>query len=277
MNGDEPSGPAVLLLIICVSAIAALLCRRILCTTSLPEFASPRRRFLSEPLKVLSNECSYRTAVSMLLRPRPAHLCRHSSRPSRLRQHPAPKIRKNRKITSGSYPTLIGKARSSRPGKSTWKKICRIFCRHSICCVLFRSTDLSSIKLPTCGPSLSVIRKRLASFFCQYVKKEGRLQIVCGNDVMLDVNMPSGESWIRQVLYGKGYLLPRGAGRGRHGGLGAGDFWPSRPDAAALEVGWSPNPIGSSAACRAAMTQAIGISVAGPRWPTKYSRVLAAA
>jgi alpha-mannosidase len=34
---------------------------------------------------------------------------------------------------------------------------------------------------------------------------EGRLQIVCGNDVMLDVNMPSGESWVRQVLYGKGY------------------------------------------------------------------------
>ncbi|HUY13788.1 MAG TPA: glycoside hydrolase family 38 C-terminal domain-containing protein [Terriglobia bacterium] len=35
--------------------------------------------------------------------------------------------------------------------------------------------------------------------------KEGRLQIVGGNDVMLDVNIPSGESWVRQVLYGKGY------------------------------------------------------------------------
>ncbi len=34
---------------------------------------------------------------------------------------------------------------------------------------------------------------------------EGKLQIVGGNDVMLDVNIPSGESWIRQVLYGKGY------------------------------------------------------------------------
>jgi alpha-mannosidase len=34
---------------------------------------------------------------------------------------------------------------------------------------------------------------------------EGRLQVVGGNDVMLDVNIPSGESWIRQVLYGKGY------------------------------------------------------------------------
>ncbi len=35
---------------------------------------------------------------------------------------------------------------------------------------------------------------------------EGRLQIVGANDVMLDVNIPSGESWIRQVLYGKGYV-----------------------------------------------------------------------
>jgi alpha-mannosidase len=43
-----------------------------------------------------------------------------------------------------------------------------------------------------------------AAAFRQYVA-EGRLQIVCGNDVMLDVNMPGGESWVRQVLYGKGY------------------------------------------------------------------------
>ncbi len=35
---------------------------------------------------------------------------------------------------------------------------------------------------------------------------QGRLEIVGGNDVMLDVNIPSGESWIRQVLYGKGYF-----------------------------------------------------------------------
>ena len=40
--------------------------------------------------------------------------------------------------------------------------------------------------------------------FRQYVA-EGRLQLVGGNDVMLDVNMPGGESWVRQVLYGKGY------------------------------------------------------------------------
>jgi alpha-mannosidase len=34
---------------------------------------------------------------------------------------------------------------------------------------------------------------------------QGRLAIVGGDDVMLDVNIPGGESWIRQVLYGKGY------------------------------------------------------------------------
>ena len=34
---------------------------------------------------------------------------------------------------------------------------------------------------------------------------QGRLQIVGGDDVMLDVNIPSGESWIRQVLYGQSY------------------------------------------------------------------------
>ena len=36
--------------------------------------------------------------------------------------------------------------------------------------------------------------------------KEGRLAIVGGTDVMLDVNMPGGESFVRQVLYGKGYF-----------------------------------------------------------------------
>ncbi len=35
---------------------------------------------------------------------------------------------------------------------------------------------------------------------------EGRLAIVGGTDVMPDVNMPGGESFVRQVLYGKGYF-----------------------------------------------------------------------
>jgi alpha-mannosidase len=41
--------------------------------------------------------------------------------------------------------------------------------------------------------------------FRQFVR-EGRLQIVGGTDVMPDVNMPSGESFVRQMLYGKGYF-----------------------------------------------------------------------
>jgi alpha-mannosidase len=36
--------------------------------------------------------------------------------------------------------------------------------------------------------------------------KEGRLAIAGGTDVMLDVNMPGGESFVRQVLYGKRYF-----------------------------------------------------------------------
>ena len=39
----------------------------------------------------------------------------------------------------------------------------------------------------------------------RHMLAEGRLQITCGMDSMADVNIPSGESFIRQVLYGKGY------------------------------------------------------------------------
>lgn len=38
---------------------------------------------------------------------------------------------------------------------------------------------------------------------------EGRLALVGGTDVMLDVNMPGGESFVRQVLYGKGFFRRR--------------------------------------------------------------------
>jgi len=39
--------------------------------------------------------------------------------------------------------------------------------------------------------------------------QEGRLAIVGGTDVMPDVNMPCGESFVRQVLYGKRYFRER--------------------------------------------------------------------
>jgi alpha-mannosidase len=35
---------------------------------------------------------------------------------------------------------------------------------------------------------------------------DGRLEIVCGLDIMPDDNMPSGESFVRQILYAKGYV-----------------------------------------------------------------------
>jgi alpha-mannosidase len=44
-----------------------------------------------------------------------------------------------------------------------------------------------------------------AAAFRQFVN-EGRLAIVGGTDSMLDVNMPGGESFVRQVLYAKGYF-----------------------------------------------------------------------
>jgi alpha-mannosidase len=44
-----------------------------------------------------------------------------------------------------------------------------------------------------------------ASAFRQFIA-EGRLAIVGGTDVMPDVNMPGGETFVRQVLYGKGYF-----------------------------------------------------------------------
>ena len=43
-----------------------------------------------------------------------------------------------------------------------------------------------------------------AAAFRQFVA-EGRLQIVCGLDIMPDDNMPGGESFVRQLLYAKGY------------------------------------------------------------------------
>src|SRR5437773_1219923 len=43
-----------------------------------------------------------------------------------------------------------------------------------------------------------------AAAFRKFVA-EGRLQIVCGLDIMPDDNMPSGESFVRQMVYAKGF------------------------------------------------------------------------
>ena len=47
-------------------------------------------------------------------------------------------------------------------------------------------------------PFLERYPDRVAEF--RSFVSQGRLQIVGGTDVMLDVNIPSGESWVRQVL-----------------------------------------------------------------------------
>lgn len=39
--------------------------------------------------------------------------------------------------------------------------------------------------------------------------REGRLDVTCGMDTMMDVNIPCGESFVRQVIYGKGYARER--------------------------------------------------------------------
>jgi alpha-mannosidase len=54
------------------------------------------------------------------------------------------------------------------------------------------------------GPFLQRHQEEEATFH-RFVE-EGRLEIVGGTNVMPDVNMPGGESFVRQVLFGKGYF-----------------------------------------------------------------------
>jgi alpha-mannosidase len=53
-------------------------------------------------------------------------------------------------------------------------------------------------------PFLERYPDRVAEF--RSFVSQGRLEIVGANDVMLDVNIPSGESWVHQVLFAKGYF-----------------------------------------------------------------------
>jgi alpha-mannosidase len=53
-------------------------------------------------------------------------------------------------------------------------------------------------------PFLERYPDRVAEF--RSFVSQGRLEIVGGTDVMLDVNIPSGESWVHQVLFAKGYF-----------------------------------------------------------------------
>ena len=68
---------------------------------------------------------------------------------------------------------------------------------------------------------------------------QGRLQIVCGLNVMPDDNMPSGESFIRQSVLRK-RLLSRGVENGSYGGLAARHVRAPCADASALALGRIP-------------------------------------
>ena len=108
--------------------------------------------------------------------------------------------------------------------------------------------------------------------FRQFIK-EGRLAIVCGNDVMLDVNMPGGESYVRQVLYGKGYFRKKLGRRCDHR-LGARYFWAPRTDAAIVEAGRVQVVLVLPR--RGRLEDALGVSLGGDR-RLADSRLLAAA
>ena len=110
---------------------------------------------------------------------------------------------RNRTAPSGSYRTLTGKGRSSRPGKNIWRSACPISSRRCGSCESSRAIDSRSTRSPTCGRSWSDIPpKRL--IFAAFSRKDG-----CNSSVRLDVmpddNMPGGETFIRQMQYGKGY------------------------------------------------------------------------
>ena len=66
-----------------------------------------------------------------------------------------------------------------------------------------RASGSRSTRSPTSGRSSSGIPAEEADF--RRFLAEGRLQLVGALDVMPDVNMPGGETFVRQMQYGKGY------------------------------------------------------------------------
>ena len=103
-----------------------------------------------------------------------------------------------------SFPTRIGKGPSSRPAKNI--------------CGMGLPNILRALRLLKAYPNYRFVLDQACyvkpflerypeeeAAFRQFVA-EGRLAIVGGTDVMPDVNMPGGESFVRQMLYGKGYF-----------------------------------------------------------------------
>ena len=112
-------------------------------------------------------------------------------------------IPRSRRACCGSFRTRTGKGPSSRRAKSTSTWDCRTFWKRCGSSRPSRATVSCSTRSPTCGPFWSAYPEEAAAF--RKFVAEGRLQLVLGMDVMPDVNMPGGETFIRQILYGKGY------------------------------------------------------------------------
>ena len=102
-----------------------------------------------------------------------------------------------------SFRIRTGKGPSSRRAKSISTWACPTSCGHWPCSKAHPDYRFVLDQVCYVRPFLERYPEEAAAFR-QFVK-EGRLAIVGGTDVMPDVNMPGGESFVRQVLYGKGY------------------------------------------------------------------------
>ena len=96
----------------------------------------------------------------------------------------------------------------------------------------------------------------------------GQLQIVCGMDSMSDVNIPSGESFVRQVLYGKGYCRDK-LGLDVTTGLGPGYLRAPSPDAPVTPPGRVRLLLLFPG--RAFGAHAVRVHLEGDRWLARYS------
>ncbi len=119
---------------------------------------------------------------------------------ARCADEPATAARSRR---SGSSRTPTGKGPSSRPARNTWRWACPTSSRRCGSCESSPASASRSTRWPTCGRSWSAIPAEEADF--RRFLAEGRLQLAGALDVMPDVNMPGGETFVRQMQYGKGY------------------------------------------------------------------------
>ena len=108
-----------------------------------------------------------------------------------------------RRKRSGSFLTRTGKGPSSRRAKSTWRWACPTSSRRCACSREQPSFRFTLDQVAYVRPFLERYPAEEADF--RRFLAEGRLQLAGALDVMPDVNMPGGETFVRQMQYGKGY------------------------------------------------------------------------